>query len=370
MLAPLARRFLTISAVAMLVPATASLAIAQGSNRPNFAPFQSMLDSWINGQNLQRGTITVRHQGRIVLEYGVGGDEPKRPRHLASLSKAITAACAANLVDEGKLSFETTLRTALRSYFATRQPPSDTRILDVTVGQLITHRSGLAGNRNDNEVSTFPGLGAYLPRRGTGVELMPIMQAAAINQGLRRAPGDSVYSNDGYLILGLVISEITGEPYDAACRKRVLSPNGAEGRLDPAWPFMGPYGGWSLSGASYLAFLDGTFGSTRVLRERARTWHLDSSGKSLNNGPVWYGLGLFVRTMQGSHNVWHAGSWRSWYQVSGQSPRVEANFNTFAVRYGAKNLSIFVSFEPRVEEAELRKLDAALWKAIREVLPR
>ena len=49
----------------------------------------------------------------IGAAWGLGGADPARPVLLASLSKAITGACVATLIREGRLGFQTTLAAAL-----------------------------------------------------------------------------------------------------------------------------------------------------------------------------------------------------------------------------------------------------------------
>ncbi len=53
--------------------------------------------------------------------------------HLASLSKAVTGACIATLVRDGKLAYETPLAKALARFFTANGKPADARIERVTI---------------------------------------------------------------------------------------------------------------------------------------------------------------------------------------------------------------------------------------------
>ena len=71
---------------------------------------------------------------------------------IASLSKPITGACVATLIRDGKVSFTTRLREALSRFFRRYGTPADPRLEQVTVEQLLVHRSGLVGNGDDDPI--------------------------------------------------------------------------------------------------------------------------------------------------------------------------------------------------------------------------
>ena len=77
---------------------------------------------------------------------------PDAPTLIGSMSKAVTGACIATLIGEGKLSFTTPMKDAMPGYFRNFGPPADTRLMDVTVEQLLAHRSGLPGNSDGDPI--------------------------------------------------------------------------------------------------------------------------------------------------------------------------------------------------------------------------
>ena len=66
----------------------------------------------------------MRRDGRTVHQAGIGGANPAGAYLLASLSKAITGACIATLVRDGKLDFDTPLSKALAKFFTANGRPS------------------------------------------------------------------------------------------------------------------------------------------------------------------------------------------------------------------------------------------------------
>src|SRR5262249_12295571 len=104
-----------------------------------------VFDAWLAKYKPQTAILAVRRGGRTVFLKGHGTD-PQKPSLLVSLSKMITGVCVATLLRDGKLTFTTPMREALAQFFKRHGRPADARFEDVTVEQLLVHRSGLAGN--------------------------------------------------------------------------------------------------------------------------------------------------------------------------------------------------------------------------------
>src|SRR5262249_17620527 len=104
---------LTAAALAVVAPAP-----PQTLPPPTPEGLGQALKTWTGKYRVKRAFITVRHEGRIVHRTALGGADPGAPVHLASLSKAITAACAATLIRDGKLAFDTPISAALQKFIA------------------------------------------------------------------------------------------------------------------------------------------------------------------------------------------------------------------------------------------------------------
>jgi CubicO group peptidase (beta-lactamase class C family) len=329
--------------------------------------FGIALRDFVEKNGFTSAVVVVRRRGQVVYTSAVGGADANKPRHLASLSKAITAACVASLIRDGKLVLSTPLRTAAPKLLAAAGPLADPRVLDITVAQLITHRSGLAGNRGDGEFSTGARLRDILQREGAGARSNRVIAAGVVSAGMKRDPGEFIYGNDNYAVLAAIIEDMDGRDYATACQDRVLKPAGVTGRLAPGWEFMSAYGGWSLSGADYLAVLSAMTRDAAIVGAMALEWHKEGADTGATASGRWYGLGLNSRKWGGDNNHWHSGSWRSAYTPKGGSAPVSASFRTFAVHVGAQDTGWFVALEPYKEDAVTDSIDGVMFRAFRAV---
>ena len=176
---------------------------------------------------------------------------------MASLSKAITGACVATLVREGKPGFDWPLSRALAKFFKANGRPADERIERATIGQLLTHRAGFSSAVDGEDESTGAVLKAYLENHSPRDRPTPKYLSMVLEKSLRRDPGEAfAYSNARYLALGAVIEEATGQRYEDYCRQAVLRPVGVNAALDPTWGVLWSFGGWRMAGADYLAFFE------------------------------------------------------------------------------------------------------------------
>ena len=307
-----------------------------------------VLRNWMAKHRIERASIIVRRAGETVLQDGIGED-PRAPVLLASLSKAITGACIATLVRDGKLTFETPVSKALAKFIVRYGRPADARLERVTVGQLLTHRSGFASNEDGEDSASHTVLDAYLAERSAreapGPEYIRLMLATQ----LVREPGAVfAYSNAGYLLLGAIIEEATGRGYEDYCRGAVLAPAGASGALDPVLAVLWSYGGWRMTGADYLAFYETFDSRVPTLGARAFEWMASRPGKTYGRTsyPVWYGLGVRQRDRGQGLEIWHTGSWSRRLPPDATGSR-NANTSTLVFR-SAAGLSMFVHSTPLV----------------------
>lgn len=167
-------------------------------------------------------SIAVVHEGTIVLTraYGVARVDPATPAlptmryPIGSISKQFTAAALAMLAAEGKLSLDDTLA----SWF-----PELTRAGEISLRQLLSHTSGIRDYWPQD----------YLPP----AMLEPIDPRALIDSWARRPldfePGTRYqYSNTGYVIAGLIVEKISGQPLTDFLRQRIFEPLGMKTVID------------------------------------------------------------------------------------------------------------------------------------------
>jgi len=134
--------------------------------------------------------------------------------HIGSNLKAVTSALAAIMVDEGVLSWATTIGQAFPELAATMR----SEYQDVTLGDLLSHRGGL---RNDPPASAFAG-GTQRAQR----ESLAAWTLAAPPIG---PAGVYAYSNLGYVVAGAMIERAGQGVYEDLLASRLLQPLGITG---------------------------------------------------------------------------------------------------------------------------------------------
>ena len=136
----------------------------------------------------------------------------------ASATKVLTTVMALRLVERGVLDLDRDVNAYLESWKVPASPL--TAAQPVTLRLLLTHRGGI--NRPDKG---FPVNEQHLPT------LRQVLAGAppAINQGVvvERTPGSAhSYSNIGFLVVQLVLEEVTGNSYAQLARELVFAPLG------------------------------------------------------------------------------------------------------------------------------------------------
>ena len=166
-----------------------------------------------------RGDVLVGVNGRIVFEkaYGMGDEEWGTPNTLntkfriASLSKQFTGACILLLQERGRLNVHDPI-----SRYLTGLPEAWQAI---TIHQLLTHTSGIANYTSSPEMAKLNRTGAT-PRQ---------MIALVADKPLDFKPGTNwSYTNTGYILLGMIIERVSGQPYANFLQSNVFDPLGME----------------------------------------------------------------------------------------------------------------------------------------------
>jgi CubicO group peptidase (beta-lactamase class C family) len=210
------------------------------------ADLDRLLHTWERERDLSCAVLVTRER-ETVYEGCVGYADranrlpitPATRFALASVTKMFTAVAVVDLVSAGVLAFDTPVVSVLPSE---RRP--STLLPEVTVHHLLCHTSGIADYCEEDEDSPF-----YLEDYGSLWEHVPSYSIERPVDFLPlfgdlppyRAPGvEWQYSNAGYIVLGLVIEELTQRPYVDVVRERVFERAGmsASGffRLDEPVP--------------------------------------------------------------------------------------------------------------------------------------
>ena len=141
---------------------------------------------------------------------------------VASLSKWITAWAVMTLVESGKVDLDAPVSRYLTRW---QLPPSEFDNDGVTVRRLLSHTAGLTDGLG---FAGFPP-GVELPSLEENLKHPDASPGhnGVIRVGMR--PGSRwQYSGGGYLILQLLIEEVTGEPFEAYLQRALFRPLGME----------------------------------------------------------------------------------------------------------------------------------------------
>lgn len=135
---------------------------------------------------------------------------------VASISKSFLAVVVMQLMEEGKLSLEDHFANYLPDSIVSLFPYGD----QITITQLLSHTSGLY----DFEDDEFVGILFSNPmHHWTPFELLQHSSSAV--EAEFQIPGTSYsYSNTNYIILGLLVEELTNKSMQTNIRERILNP--------------------------------------------------------------------------------------------------------------------------------------------------
>ena len=200
---------------ARLPLATALLALgsfAAPAQTLNAAKLDSLLTSLAANHKLM-GSLALAHDGQVVYRraFGEARLTPPTPAtpatryRIGSITKVFTAVMVFQLIEEKKL----TLDTRLATFF-----PQVPNAQDITVDQLLSHRSGIHNFTSD------PGFGSYMTQPHAAAEMVALIARPAPDF----APGTRFeYSNSNFVLLGYIVEKLTKMPYSQALQKRVLA---------------------------------------------------------------------------------------------------------------------------------------------------
>jgi CubicO group peptidase (beta-lactamase class C family) len=128
---------------------------------------------------------------------------------IGSVTKLWTSSLVMQLVDEGEVDLDATIR----SYLPEFRIADESAARRITVRQLLTHTSGFEG-----DIFTDTGLGDDCVEKYLGV-LHDVPQVFE--------PGSMwSYNNAGFCVLGRLVEVLRGAPYDACLRERLAKPLG------------------------------------------------------------------------------------------------------------------------------------------------
>jgi CubicO group peptidase (beta-lactamase class C family) len=334
-------RGLLVGAAMSAVPA-AAIAAAPSADSAQAKRIVTAFKDWAGRWGVPNGSIAVMKGTTLTGSGGFGSYSANKIEPVASESKAITAVCITQLVEAGRLSFSEQLGKVLKSYFQ-KNPPLDVRIKSITIGELLTHSSGMT---YDPSQANQGGAIEQLPHNKTNLRTQV---GITWSHSLGYTPGTTYdYNNMNYAVLGFIIERLTGQAYERYCGASVLQPVGiADAKLNPDWRVMASWGGWKISPKDYVRFLEYYLPSMHLLSIPPAQWPQFDLG-----GGAYYTLGTAMRQAGSGYNFWHAGSWQ-W------------NSDSFGAYFTViqENVRYMADYAPTVSNDAVNDLDASLYNA-------
>ena len=300
------------------------LSTAAFTQTPTPDPVDTYVNSEMQKQHIPGLSLLVARDGNIVRAQGYGFSNvelqvPVKPETIfqsGSVGKQFTATAVMMLVEEGKIHLD----DPIANYF--KDAPAAWR--QVTIRELLSHTAGFT-----DYPKKFDFRKDY-----TEADLLKIVEGIP----LAFPPGTNYsYANLGYLTLGILIHQVTGEFYGDFLQERIFQPLGmtttrvmseadiipnrasgyrlVKGELkNQEW--VSPTLNTTADGALYFSILDLAKWDaalyTEKLLHRSSFEQMWTPTKLLNGqpNPGSYGFGWRIAKKNGHRLLDHGGSWQ------------------------------------------------------------
>ena len=296
------------------------------------------------------GVVRLERAGAVALDaaYGLADRShgiamtTDNQLGMASGSKTFTALVVLRLVEEGMLTLATTARQILGA---------DLPLIadDVTIEQLLSHRSGIGDYLDEDEVDSEDYVLPVSAHRLVRTEdFLPILDGYPMKF---RAGDRFAYCNGGFVVLALIAERVSGRSYHDLVRELVCSPAGmadTEFLRSDALPgraalgYVEVEGQWRTNVFNLPVIATGDGGMYTTTADMARFWTALTSWRIVRvetladmlrarsepdpGGSRCYGLGLWLHA--GSPQITMSGAdagvsfWSSHYPERGTTATV------------------------------------------------
>ena len=300
--------------------ALAAPALAQPITAAEQAQIDTLVTKALADKLVPSASISIVRGGRLVLTkaYGKASEtipvaSPDLAYQIASNSKQFTAAAMLLLEDDGKLDLDDKVA---------KYVPGISDGERISLRQLLDHTSGLQD---------------YWPQDYSFPEMAtPTTPQGIVDRWAKKPldfePGTQwQYSNTGYVVAGMIVEKVAGEPLLAFLRRRIFNPLGmtsvedldatngprfphgyGRNALGPVRPVTPPANGWlyaagelSMTAADLAKWNIARIDRTLLLKD---DWEAQETTTKLIGGKdTGYGLGVSARTAAGRRIVSHTG---------------------------------------------------------------
>ena len=200
------------------------------------------------------GSVLLKNEDSVLVESSFGyANRSERINNtrdtrfgIASGCKLFTAVAISQLVESGKLAYDQKLKESLSYSF----PEFDESI---TIHHLLTHTSGIPDYFDEEVMDDFEELWIEKPMYHMRKleDFLPFFQKGK----MKFTPGEQFhYNNAGYILLGLIVEEITGQSFQQYVEKNIFAKAGMK---DSGYFAMDALPGNTALG--YIDYEDGTW---------------------------------------------------------------------------------------------------------------
>lgn len=218
--------------------------IKTGVTVPELTDFDDITEAFMEEYDIPCGVLGVAKDGCIVYQRGFGyNPSPLRPMseitpmRIASVEKPLVAAIVRNLAAGGWFSLDDNVFDLGQEDggLLSIQPWNglgDEDLKLVKVEHLLAHTGGWDIEEMEwcGEDRCDPQFESLFIAGQMGINNFPLGRVNTarymLSQDLPHPPGDTyAYSNFGYMLLGLIIEDVTGLPVSTNLRNRILTPD-------------------------------------------------------------------------------------------------------------------------------------------------
>lgn len=204
------------------------------SDAPGLERMDREIERFMGKWSIKGMSLAVTRNDSLLYAKGYGMADveeneymtPQNIMRLASASKLVTAIAIMKLKEEGLLRLDLKVfgPQGILNDTAYTAAIKDPRLFDITVDHLLQHRGGFGMGAGDPMFNTKDIIAAKrLPGPPTNKELTEIV----LGRKIAFTPGHGFrYSNFGYMLLSLVIEQVTGRDYWNYVTEEVLHPAG------------------------------------------------------------------------------------------------------------------------------------------------
>jgi len=280
--------------------------------------------------------VLIRKDGRTVFERGYGlRDLRTRTKigaatnfRLASCTKQFTAMAIMLLVHDGKLAYSTRITDVFPDFPAYGK--------SITIRNLLNHTSGLL---DYEDLMTQPPPNTP-PDKQAQIHDAGVLKLLEQQATTKFPPGTKwEYSNSGYVLLGLIVAKVSGQPFPQFLHDRIFAPLGMDHTVafvkgkntvpNRAFGYSRQGSSWQETDQDSTSATLGDGGVYSSLNDLAKwdaalTNHTLLGAKEMqpaltpvvvpnggpvgpNNEPAAYGFGWFLNPYKGHPRMWHYG---------------------------------------------------------------